>query len=150
MTKPCELPREQRAEAKRTLEGYRAYKTLHGQLRKLFDATLGRIDEARATLLTVQTPELRDAIQGSIEAEEAALLKLHGYMLDYRGRMEAIEGAIAGGRLDPVSSELLRLRYLERLPWLEIADRLGYTQDYARGRLHARALEEYAAVTGLV
>lgn len=41
-------------------------------------------------------------------------------------------------------SLLLYERYINNKNWAEIADKIGYTETYTRGRLHQKALEEAA------
>lgn len=143
------LTREQRDAVKLHLRRYRADAVMLAQLRKLSDASLFRIEEARATLLTVRTPELREAVMGSIEAEEECLLTIQRNMDACTERMRAVEGTITGGQIDPLCSELLQLRYLEGLQWARIAEAMVYTDNYVTGNLHRKALEEYAEAAGL-
>ena len=150
MRRARRLTREQRDAVKRHLRSYRADAVMLAQLRKLYAAALGRIDESRATLLTVRTPDLREAVMGSIEAEEECLLTIQRNVDTCTERMRAVEGTITGGRLDPLCSELLQLRYLEGLPWARIAEAMVYTDNYVTGNLHRKALEEYAEAAGLL
>lgn len=46
----------------------------------------------------------------------------------------------ACGALDPKLSALLTLRYLDGMPWADVADSMGYTEGYVRDDLNERAL----------
>ena len=71
------------------------------------------------------------------EAAAARRIKLEGHIADMRIRRDKIERMIrvidrAFESLDDADVELLQLRYMGGLSWVEVAERLNYTEKWAQ------------------
>lgn len=149
MTNDSAERRGARAAARKELEGYRTHEVLSGQAVKLIAAAVERIQSEEALLAGVSTPSAREAVLGLMDAEDAQVAKLQGFADGHAERMAAVDEVLEGGRLEDLHSELLRLRYLERVPWFKIAARLSYSRDHTCVGLHHKALDAYAEAAGL-
>lgn len=69
-----------------------------------------------------------DALRDEYAAE------LDGYLAEQREAHACI------GRLEQPYAMLLTLRYVQGLPWADVAEAIGYTDAYARTNLHEAAL----------
>lgn len=129
---------ERRAEAKRMLEGYRAFCGMHDSLLKLMEDCDSRLLSTTAQMHeTVASSTAGDAIGSGI----AKLETMSGRLTRTDDRICAkldltlrlVERVI---EINPIAGRVLSMRYLapagDEPTFEEIADKLGYSYDYVK------------------
>ena len=94
----------------------------------------------------VQTSVDPDGKQLKIVAQLVEIEKRQDVLTDKLGRDILLAEELIGSMTTPEYRELIRLRYLtggtKPLTWEEIAEKMEYSTDHVRGKLHGKAVAE--------
>ena len=98
---------------------------------------------ARATSATAALSPAPGGGGSKTDNRADAYIALGERIDDERARLDLVHAEIIGATAriqDEILRALIIERYVNGRPWHEVADRLRFSEDHVRGRMHARAL----------
>lgn len=85
-----------------------------------------------------QTNKVSSVVESQIIAKECELKQLSNELARVQGQVERVD--IALGNMPYAQRTLLRLKYVDRLQWIEVAEAIGYDVYYTKKELRRMAV----------